>query len=256
MMFSSKTFRSVICILSLTLPAIAETIRGVRRELDTQAVVDLGTAAQFTILAKTGITNVPGSAITGNIGVSPITFASMTGFTLILDTSAEFSTSTEVTGNVYAFDYADPTPQNMTDAVLDMEAAYDNAKGRLQYDVDNVDHMDGLIGGETLTPGIYNFTSGVSILSDVTFSGDGVFIIQMTGGLVQAAATQVILAAGADASNIFWQVGGTVTVGATAHMEGILLVKTAATFITGSSLNGRVLAQTFCALQSATITEA
>ena len=57
------------------------------------------------------------------------------------------------------------------------------------------------------------------------------------------------------AKNIFWQVATSVMVGAGAHMEGILLIKTGATFITGSSLEGRVLAQTACVLQSASIVE-
>jgi hypothetical protein len=60
---------------------------------------------------------------------------------------------------------------------------------------------------------------------------------------------------GAKAKNIFWQVAGYVTVNAGAHMEGILLVKTKVDFITGSSLNGRVLSQTACTLQMASITE-
>jgi hypothetical protein len=65
----------------------------------------------------------------------------------------------------------------------------------------------------------------------------------------------VILSGGALAENIFWQIAGHVSVGAGAHVEGILLVKTAVTFVTESSLNGRVLTQTACILQSATITQ-
>jgi hypothetical protein len=82
-----------------------------------------------------------------------------------------------------------------------------------------------------------------------------VFIIQMTGNLIQAANYNVILSNGALAKNIFWQVSGEVTVGAGAHLEGILLVKTEVLFETSSSLNGRVLAQTACNLQKATITQ-
>jgi hypothetical protein len=65
----------------------------------------------------------------------------------------------------------------------------------------------------------------------------------------------VTLDGGVVASNIFWQVAGAVTVGAGAHMEGIILGKSAITFQTGSSLNGRILGQTMCALQMATIVE-
>jgi hypothetical protein len=115
-----------------------------------------------------------------------------------------------------------------------------------------------------LTPGVYTFGTGVSIVGNLHFQGTGVaagqgdsdiFIIQMTGNLVQAANYSVLLSGGALAKNIFWQVAGVVNVGAGAHMEGILLVKTSATFMTLSSLNGRILAQTACVLQVATITE-
>jgi hypothetical protein len=82
-----------------------------------------------------------------------------------------------------------------------------------------------------------------------------IFILQTTGSVVQAANTQVILLDGVLAKNIFWQVAGQVNVGAGAHLEGVLLVKTAAVFETGASLNGRIFAQTACTLQMATITK-
>ena len=107
-----------------------------------------------------------------------------------------------------------------------------------------------------MTPGVYTFTTGVNISTDVTFQGgaDDIFIIQTTGVLMLAANMNVILD-GAQAKNIFWQVAGNVKVRAGATMKGILLVKTDVTFITGSTLNGRVLAQTACVLQMATITD-
>jgi hypothetical protein len=107
-----------------------------------------------------------------------------------------------------------------------------------------------------LTSGVYTFDTDVNLNGDITFSGSAtdIFVIQTTGNLVQAAGYSVILSGGALAKNIFWQVAGQVTVGAGSHMDGVLLVKTAVTFVTGSSLNGRVLAQTACNLQSTTIT--
>jgi hypothetical protein len=107
-----------------------------------------------------------------------------------------------------------------------------------------------------LTPGVYTFDTDVSVTGDIFFDGSAtdIFIIQMAGNLVQYAADyDVTLKNGALARNIFWQVAGEVTVGAGAHMEGILLVKTAVLFKTGSSLSGRVLAQTRCDLQKATV---
>jgi hypothetical protein len=110
-----------------------------------------------------------------------------------------------------------------------------------------------------LTPGVYTFGSDVLLAGDITIDGDGdsnaVFIIQITGNLIQSANKNVVLAGSVKAENIFWQVAGQVTVGAGAQMKGNLLVATGVTFITGSTLDGRVLAQTACVLQAATITK-
>src|SRR5450759_820843 len=100
------------------------------RAFSSPAPVNLGAAASFAILTKTGITNVPTSAITGNLGASPITAAAITGFSLIADSTNTFSISSQVTGKIYADNYADPTPSNLTTAVSNMEAAYTDA-GRL-----------------------------------------------------------------------------------------------------------------------------
>jgi hypothetical protein len=155
-------------------------------------------------------------------------------------------------------------------AVLDMGAAYTNAAGRLNADTSRLNLGGGALGGAfggidaPLTPGVYTFVSAVNIVDTLYFEGTGtapgqgdtdVFIIQLTGNLVQAANTNVILSNGALAKNIFWQIAGFVSIGAGAHLEGILLCKTAVTFITSSSLNGRVFAQTAVTLQMATITE-
>jgi hypothetical protein len=220
--------------------------------------VPLGNAAgEFAILAKAAISTVPSSTITGNIAVSPITSAAITGFSLIIDSSGTFSTSTQVTGDVKAPDYTATDGTNLVTAVSDMEAAYDNAAGRSNTDAARINLEGGKIGGETLTPGVYTFTSNVAIGGDLTFTGSAtdVFIIQTTGSVIQDAATNMILKGGVKAGNIFWQVAGLVDVGAGAHMEGVLLVKTSVTFITGSSLNGRIFAQTAVTLQMATITE-
>ena len=261
-MLFSKSCRFVLLFASL-LSANAETVRGVQqeRELTAAGDVDLGTAANYAILTKTGISTVPGSAITGNIAVSPIVASAMTGFSLILDSGGTFfSTSTQVTGQAFADDYATPTPADLTTAISDMETSYTDVAGRDNDDDDKKDLGAGEIGGLTLEPGVYTFGSNVNISDDVTLSGttadDGpteIFIIQMTGDLMLAANKKVTLANGVLPENIFWQVAGNVSVMAGAHMEGILLVKTGVTFITGSSLNGRVLAQTACVLQQATI---
>ncbi len=220
--------------------------------------VDLGTAGNFVILAKSGITNVPTSIIIGDIGVSPITYAAITGFSLtpvVPDATTVFSTSTQVTGKVYAADYAVPTPANLTTAVSNMEAAYTDAAGRTLPDFTELGA--GEIGGLTLVPGLYKWGTGVLISTDVTLNGgpDDVWIFQISGGITQASATKVILTGGALPKNIFWQSFGVVALDTTAHMEGVILSQTAITLATGATVNGRLLAQTAVTLDSNTVTQ-
>ncbi|OEU07161.1 antifreeze protein, partial [Fragilariopsis cylindrus CCMP1102] len=218
--------------------------------------VDLGTAGNYVILAAAGITNVPGSVITGDIGVSPIAATAITGFSLTLDSTTEFAKSTQVVGDhkVYAADYTSPTSVHLTTAVSDMQTAYTDSQGRTQPNAFYNNINEGEIGELELTKGVYIFSTSVTIGKSIKFSGSAtdVFIIRTSNDLTQIAGTTMILE-GVLAENIFWSVAGKVVVQAGAHMEGILLVKTSATFITGSSLNGRVLSQTAVALQKATI---
>ena len=221
--------------------------------------VNLGTAGNYVILGKTGITGGAGSDVNGDMGVSPITSAAITGFGLIKQVADGFSTSSVVNGKIYAADYnTEATPAKLTTAIGNMQAAYTDSQSRLASNGAYNNIGGGEIGGLDLGRGVYTFNTPVSITSSMTFTGgpDDVFIIKTSKGLKQAAATKVILAGGAKAENIFWSVAGTVYVGATAHMEGIILVATSATFITGSSLNGRILSQTAVNLQSNAITAA
>jgi Ice-binding-like len=207
--------------------------------------VSLGAARNYVILAKSGISTVPASAITGNLGLSPAAASFITGFSLTADATNVFSRSSQVTGKVYAADYAVPTPSNLTTAVQDMMTAYNDAAGRAPGGA-NTDLFAGAIGGQTLAAGVYKWNTGVTILTDVTISGTAtdVWIFQIAGNLTQSNATHVILAGGALAKNIFWQVAGSVSVGTTAHFEGIALSQTLIAVNTGASWNGRMLAQT------------
>jgi hypothetical protein len=229
--------------------------------------VDLGTAGDFTILAKTGISTVPTSVVTGNIAVSPITSAAITGFNLAKDTSNEYSTDggIQLKGNAKAPNYGLATASALTKAVLDMETAYTDAAGRPNIDAAKLNLGGGDLGGKTLTSGVYTFDRNVIISTgnDLTFDGensfdengrsDAVFIIQTSKSVLQAIATNVVLAGGALAENIFWVVAQEVVVEAGSHMKGVLLVKTGVTFVTKSSLDGRILAQTAVTLQKATV---
>ncbi|CAE8654014.1 unnamed protein product [Polarella glacialis] len=186
--------------------------------------VNLGNAGTYAILSKAGISTVPTSTITGNIGVSPIAATAITGFSLTADSANGFATSTQVAGFVYAADYATPTPSDLTVAIGDMEVAYTDAAGRPTPD--HVELFGGLLGGKTLGPGLYKFSTSVKIPTDLIISGSrtDTWIFQMSGDLVLAANKRVTLVGGALASNIVWQVAGYVQVGVGAHMEGILLI--------------------------------
>jgi hypothetical protein len=220
-----------------------------------QAPVELGSAGNFVLLAKSGISTVPNSILAGDIGVSPIAGTAFTGFSETRDASNAFSRSTQVSGKMYAADYGTPTPSMMTVAIGDLEIAYRDAAGRNLPDFTELGN--GKIGGLTLVPGLYQWGTDVSIATDVTLTGsaDDVWIFQISGNIKQAAATKVILAGGALASNVFWQSAGDTELGHSAHFEGILLSRTLIALKTGASANGRLLAQTAVTLDQNTVTQ-
>ncbi|MEP7192824.1 MAG: ice-binding family protein [Actinomycetota bacterium] len=218
--------------------------------LSSVAPVNLGAASSFAILTGSGITDVYASRITGNVGASPIT-----GDAIGL-------TCPEVTGMIYSVNAGGPLACRVTNAaaltaaVGDEESAYTDAAGRTSPDFVNLGA--GQIGGRTLAPGLYKWSTGVSISADVTLTGgpNDVWIFQIAGPLTQASATTVRLAGGAQARNIFWQSAGAVTLGTGAHSEGTILAKTMIALNTGASTNGRLLAQTAVTLQQNRVTMA
>jgi hypothetical protein len=215
--------------------------------------VNLGTAGNFAVLAKSGISSVPASMVTGDIGVSPIAASAITGFSLTPCTgTCPSSTSTQVIGSVYAADYGPPTPTMMTTAVGDMGTAISDASGRAP---DFTELGSGDIGSLVLAPGVYKWSTGVTIPTDVTLKGGcgDVWIFEIAQGLTMASAKNVVLSGGALASNVFWQVTGAVEVGANSHFNGTILCATAITMDTGSSVNGSLLAQTAVNLQQAIV---
>jgi hypothetical protein len=216
--------------------------------------VNLGTAGGFAILAKSGISTVPTSAITGNLGVSPAAASYITGFSLTADSTNVFSTSPQVTGKVYASDYAAPTPSSLTTAISDMQLAFTDAAGRAP----KVTELGaGNIGGMTLTSGVYKWGTGLLIPTDVTLAGSAtdVWIFQIAQDLTMSSATKVLLTGGAVPKNVFWQVAGLVDLGTTAHFEGVILTQTSVALRTGASINGRLLAQTAVSVDGSAVVE-
>jgi hypothetical protein len=218
------------------------------------AGVNLGTSIQYVILAKSGISTVPTSIITGDLGVSPAAATAITGFSLTIDSTNVFSTSPQVTGKVYAADYATPTPSNLTTAIGDMQLAYTDAAGRAPS---FTELGAGAIGGMTLNPGVYKWGTGLLIPTDVTLNGDAtaVWIFQIAENLTMSTGAKIHLAGGALPKNVFWQVAGLVDLGTTAHFEGVILTQTSITLGTGASIQGRLLAQTAVNIASSTIVE-
>ena len=207
--------------------------------------VDLGTAGDFVILSKTGITTTGVTAITGDLGISPAAATAMTGFGLALDSSNTYATSSLVTGRIYASDYAVPTPAMLTTAVSDMEAAYTAA---LVPATTVLNAGAGNLGGMTLPPGVYTFGTDVTIPTNLTLNGGAsdVWIFQISGNLSIASATSVLLTGGATADNVFWAVAGTTTLSSDSVFKGTILGGPATTTIAledGATLSGKALGQ-------------
>lgn len=240
-----------------------------------QAPVNLLTAGDFAILAQQGITlndTTPTvtTVVTGDMGISPNGYASVTGanFTKTQDVSLDFWTSPEVvavpgvtaSGRIYMSDDTGSgaslgiTTAKVLQAKLDVIAAYNDAAGRTAGTGAFSERGTGTLTGLTLVPGTYTWTTGVTWAgaSAVTLSGgpDDVWIFQIAGALTPGSSSTVTLVnptiGGAlpQAKNIFWAVASGVTIGTTAHMEGEVLSKTAITLNTSATANSRLLAQT------------
>lgn len=210
------------------------------------APVNLKKAGFFTILSESGIADVPASRVVGNVGTGPITGA------------ADLLGCTEVNGRVISVDSAGPAPCNRINpgmlgkAVLDMKAAYTDAASR----VPTVTELGaGNIGGLTITPGVYSWSSSVLMPANVTLSGgpNDVWIFQVAQNVNIASATSILLRGGANPANIFWQVAGSVTIGTYANFSGTVLCMTQISMLTDASIHGRLYAQTAVSLQMNTV---
>jgi len=225
------------------------------------AAVNLRTSGNFVILTKTGVTNVHTSAITGHVGASPITAAAMNNVfcSEMVVPSRIYGANAAYTGSgaVTCFSGLPADNTLVANAVLDMGTAYTDAAGRTTPDFTELGA--GNISGLTLVPGLYKWGTTVNINTNVTLSGgpNDVWIFQVSGDVIQANGTSVLLIGGALPKNIFWQVGGGtgVSIGTTALMQGVMLAVKGITVNTGATVNGRLLSQTAVTLQVNTVTQ-
>jgi Ice-binding-like len=187
--------------------------------------INLGAATPYAVIAGTTITNTGSTVITGNIGLSPGT--SITGFPPGL-----------VSGTTGAANATSLAAQ--TSAI----AAYGVAAGATPFTT----VAGGNIGGTTLSPGVYEAASAMQLTGPVTLNAGGdasaVFIFQAGSTLTTASGASVVLEGGAQACNVFWQVGSSATLGSTTSFVGTILALASVTLNSGASVNGRLLAQT------------
>lgn len=220
-------------------------------QTEQQAMIEMGATTNFAILAGSLVSNIPTSAITGNIGLSPAAGSMITGFG-----------ATEITGIVYTVDATGPAgsvpnAEGLTAAKGDLTIAYNEAAGRTSS---QIVLLAGNIGGITLTPGLYKSSGSLEISSgNLTFdakgNADAVFIIQIASSLTTTSGRQIILAGGAQASNIFWQVGTSATLGTTSIFKGTIMADQSISVNSGATVEGRLLARIGAVtLSSSTVT--
>ncbi|HUP32105.1 MAG TPA: ice-binding family protein [Gaiellaceae bacterium] len=201
--------------------------------------IGLGTADSFAILAGSAVTNVPVSAITGDVGLSPAA-GSFIGVTCA-----------EVTGTIYSRDASGPLPCRVTnDGLLttaknDLTTAYNDAAGRTP-DTTFI-AGDNQLGGQTLIAGVYRFGSATTanLIGNLTLNGSAsdIWIFQATSTLVTASSSSVTFTGGAQACNVFWQVGSSATIGTSTSFAGTIMADQQIALQTNATLQGRALAR-------------
>ncbi len=212
-----------LAVLGVLAVALAVVFTGAPHARAAQAPVDLGTAGSFAVLAGTTVTNTGPSTVNGDLGVSPGT--AVTGFP-----------PGTVNGAIHSADAVAAQAQS------DLTTAYNDAAGRGPATAESAD-----LGGQTLTPGVYASTANPNLTGTVTLDAQGdpnaVFVFQMASTLITASGSNVALVNGAQACNVFWQVGSSATLGTNSTFRGTILALTSITATTGATIDGRLLAR-------------
>ena len=191
----------------------------------------LGTAAAYSVLGGSTVTNTGPTVVNGNLGLSP--GSAVTGFP-----------PGKVTG------YVDISDGAAIKAQTDLVTAYNDAAGETPA----VDKSGTDLGGQTLTPGAYKFTSSAQLTGTLTLDGQGqtnpLFVFQVGSALTTASASRVVLINGANACNLFWQITSSATLGTSTSFQGTLIALSSITLTTGATIGtgggvngGRALAR-------------
>jgi Ice-binding-like len=177
----------------------------------------LGTSGNYAVIASSTITDAGASWITGRMALSP---------------------GTSVTG----FPPATSGPQDIANGAAlqarnDATTAYGNAAGETPFVTLSAD-----LGGMTLVPGIYRYSSAAGLTGTLTLNGGGIYIFQIGSALTTASSSRVLLINGAQPCDIFWQVGSSATLGGSTAFVGTILAHNDVTLVTAATLNGRAFA--------------
>jgi hypothetical protein len=203
--------------------------------------VQLLTSANFAVLSKAGVSDIPTSTISGDVGVTPASGTTITGLTCA-----------EVTGTIYSVDASPALPCRQTNpgllttAMTHATAAYVDAAGR-PFDTDYA-AVDNPLGGKTLVAGVYRFGHAptANLIGNLTLNGDAdaVWIFQATSDFVTSSSSTVTMTGGAQACNVFWQVSSSATLGSSSTLRGTVLANTSISVGTSATVEGRLLAGT------------
>ncbi len=219
---------AIVLIVGLAAPAAAAP---------TAVSPPLGMADSFAILAATLISNVPASAISGDVGLSPAAGTNYTGL----------GTTDILTGTIYAVDISGPAgsvsnPTLLTTAKTDLVTAFD-ALGSQTCDVTYVGSSQDLIG-LTLVPGVYCADSfALSGILTLNGAATDVWVFKSASTLITTGAANVVLISAVDPCYVWWQVGSSATLGVNTSLAGNILALTSISLATGADLNGRALAR-------------
>ncbi len=186
----------------------------------------LGTAGNFAVLGGQAVTNTGPSVITGDLGISPNPLSSITGFP-----------PGSVIGATHGADAV------AAQAQIDLAAAYDVIAGRTPF----VDLTNPELGGLTLTPGVYHFSSEAlltgTLILDFQGNPNAEFDFQIVSALTTASGSKVVLINGGDPCEVYWQVGSSAILGTTTEFVGNILALTSISLRTGAKVDGSVLAR-------------